>query len=429
MSGKLIKSSSALLIALTLLLYITLFLSEPVPRIITGTAAALALLALILYLNHSLRKLSDQPTDTNTLSEGFSATEPSTEAPIEPEPEPISSPSHTSEAEQHETRAHQHIVEALFGMAKVVPILNGQLQAVIDYTEEAAMELSRSFISINRKAKEQVDDVRRVFGTMSASEDGGERQNALVDIRENLNSLTSGLATLLEQIKKNSESINSILHQTKSIEEIVATTSEITENSRVLSINATIEAARAGEHGRGFAVVAGEFKQMTERSEAATAEIEETVRMISQLIASVQKEIEESEDISRRLGEETKSHGRESLDKIDAMMEGAKQDLQKLSEHAESFAQDIKSIIVSIQFQDITRQRIEHVIEPLKEFASDMEKIGDYLEHIDRTDSVQKLSSFDSALDRLKQKYTMEAEKELLENSLTNENETEKGES
>jgi len=150
--------------------------------------------------------------------------------------------------------------------------------------------------------------------------------------------------------------------------------------------------------------------------------------MISQLIASVQKEIEESEDISRRLGEETKTHGRESLDKIDAMMEGAKQDLQKLSEHAESFAQDIKSIIVSIQFQDITRQRIEHVIEPLKEFASDMEKIGDYLEHIDRTDSVQKLSSFDSALDRLKQKYTMEAEKELLEKSLTNKNETEKGE-
>jgi len=111
------------------------------------------------------------------------------------------------------------------------------------------------------------------------------------------------------------------------------------------------------------------------------------------------------------------------------MLDGAKQDLQKLSEQAESFAQDIKSIIVSIQFQDITRQRIEHVIEPLKEFASDMEKIGDYLKNIDRTDSAQQLSSFDSALDRLKQKYTMEAEKELLKNTLTNKNETEKGES
>jgi len=407
-----------------------LFLSEFVLRIITGTAAALALLALILYLYRSWRESANQSIDPPPgPSENFPATEPSTEFSTELSTEASSSPLHTSEAEQHETRAHQHIVEALFGMAKVVPILNGQLQAVIDYTEEAAMELSRSFISINRKAKEQVEDVRRVFGTMSPGADDGDKKNALVDIRENLNSLTSGLATLLEQIKKNSESINSILHQTKSIEEIVATTSEITENSRVLSINATIEAARAGEHGRGFAVVAGEFKQMTERSEAATAEIEETVRMISQLIASVQKEIEESEDISRRLGEETKTHGRESLDKIDAMMEGAKQDLQKLSEQAESFAQDIKSIIVSIQFQDITRQRIEHVIEPLKEFASDMEKIGDYLEHIDRTDSVQQLSSFDSALDRLKQKYTMEAEKELLENSLTNKNETEKGES
>ena len=425
MSGKLIKSTSVLIIGLTLLLYSTLFISDTSLRLIIGTALALALLALTLYLNHSWKKPADQPIDNTTLSEGFSATEPSSEPSSEPDSEPLP----TSKAKQHETNVHQHIVEALFGMAKVVPILNGQLQAVIDYTEEAAMELSRSFISINRKAKEQVDDVRRVFGTMSPSEDDGDRKNALVDIRENLNSLTSGLATLLEQIKKNSESINGILYQTKSIEEIVATTTDITENSRVLSINATIEAARAGEHGRGFAVVAGEFKQMTERSEKATAEIEETVRMISQLIASVQTEIEESKDISRRLGEETKSHGRESLDKIDAMLDGAKQDLQKLSEQAESFAQDIKSIIVSIQFQDITRQRIEHVIEPLKEFASDMEKIGDYLKNIDRTDSAQQLSSFDSALDRLKQKYTMEAEKELLKNTLTNKNETEKGES
>ncbi|MFO7729334.1 MAG: hypothetical protein R6V86_01080, partial [Spirochaetia bacterium] len=211
MSGKLIKSSSALIIGLTLLLYSTLFLSELFLRMITGSAVALALVAFALHLNRSWKKTAEPPIDTSTSSEDFTFTEAEAEPSAEPSAEPASEILPAREAEEHETHAHQHIVEALYGMAKVVPILNGQLQAVIDYTEEAAMELSHSFISINRKAKEQVDDVRRVFGTMSPGGTEGERESALVEIRENLNSLTAGLATLLEQIKKNSDSINSIL--------------------------------------------------------------------------------------------------------------------------------------------------------------------------------------------------------------------------
>lgn len=326
---------------------------------------------------------------------------------------------------QLQQEAHRHVREALSGMSRVIPILNGQLQAVVEYTEEAAMQLSRSFISINGKAKKQVQEVQRVFGLISEQESAGGwgtsgdlSESALENIRSNLNSLTEGLDSLVEQIKKNSDSIHSILRQTKAIEEIVEASSEITENSRVLSINATIEAARAGEHGRGFAVVAGEFKQMTERSEETTAEIESTVQMITQLISQVQGEFEQSKAMSLQLGEQAKTRGRESLDKIDTMIDQTKEDLEKLSGQAESFAKDINSIIMSIQFQDITRQRIEHVIEPLKEFAEDLEQIGSYIDHIDHADSVQQLSTFDSAVDRLKQKYTMEAEKELMEQSL-----------
>lgn len=407
------KRNPLLMVLLTALLYAALFIPLLYLRALVAAVLAIALVAAILYYGRSLHSLS-----AAAQSEAGSPDSMQTGVTEFSETETHATGTEESREEELQTAARRHVMEALTGMAHVIPILNEQLKAVIDYTEEAAMELSRSFININRKAKEQVQDVREIFGAMSGDESVGSSESALVDIRSNLNSLTEGLDTLLEQIKKNSDSIHSVLRQTKSIEEIVATTSEITENSRVLSINATIEAARAGEHGRGFAVVAGEFKQMTERSEEATAEIEETVHMITQLISQVQTEIEQSKEISRNLGEQTKTQGRDSLDKIDSMIDAAKTDLQKLSSQAEAFAKDINSIIVSIQFQDITRQRIEHVIEPLQEFAEDLEKIGSYIESIDQADSVQQLSNFDSAVDRLKQKYTMEAEKELMERSL-----------
>ena len=432
MAERLGKRFVPVAVALTAGLYATLFIPSLFVR---ALAAALPAIVLILIALMQGRSSADVRIGEQT----------GVRQRIEPEDEPLAGESGIeSEAGkaleagravdreaadpsgQQQQAAHRHIMEALSGMSRVIPVLNGQLQAVIDYTEEAAMELSRSFISINRKAKEQVQDVRRVFGSISEGASAGGSQadgavatdSALVNVRSNLNALTDGLDTLVEQIKKNSDSIHSILRQTKSIEEIVATTSEITENSRVLSINATIEAARAGEHGRGFAVVAGEFKQMTERSEEATTEIESTVQMITQLISQVQDEIEQSREISQRLGEQTKTRGQESVDNIDTMIDQAKGDLEKLSGQAESFAKDINSIIMSMQFQDITRQRIEHVIEPLQEFADDLEKIGSYIEQIDHADSIQQLSNFDSAVDRLKQKYTMEAEKELMEQSL-----------
>lgn len=409
------------IIIFTLLMWASSWIPPLFIRALSAGVCALAVLGLALY---QLRRPSSIPQSESPDSEPLrGAVTEATVGEVPPTTPPSPDSEETVKTEKLQEEAHTHISEALAGMAKVIPILNEQLKAVIDYTEDSAMKLSQSFISINRKAKDQVENVRSIFGSLSDEKNSTETEGVLVNIRANLNSLTEGLDALLAQINKNSEAIHNIVRQTKSIEEIVATTNEITENSRVLSINATIEAARAGEHGRGFAVVAGEFKQMTERSEEATREIENTVQMISKLITSVQQELEESKEISRRLGDQTKTQGRESVDKIDTVIVQAREDLDKLSRQAQDFAKDINSIIVSIQFQDITRQRIEHVIEPLQEFSMDLEKIAGYIEHIEQAETLQQLNSFDSAVDRLKHKYTMEAEKELMEKSLINKEE------
>lgn len=430
MAGKLGKKAPYFIIAFTLLMCAVLWVPGLSLRISLAIVCALPILGFSLYLirTHVSAPQFETPeskpvsvqSSPGEVEDRHAGSAASSREPSEAEPaEALETDTTMGTSDLHE-EAHTHISEALLGMGKVIPILTHQLKAVIDYTEDSAMQLSQSFISINRKAKNQVQDVQKIFGSISEGESQNETEGVLIDIRDNLNSLTEGLDTLLKQIHKNSESINKIFRQTQSIEEIVATTNDITENSRVLSINATIEAARAGEQGKGFAVVAGEFKKMTEKSEEASKEIEETVQITSELIASVQKEIEESKEISRRLGEQTKNQGRESVDKIDTVMEQAKNDLDKLSRQAEAFAKDINNIIVSIQFQDITRQRIEHVIEPLDEFSADLEKIADYIKHIEQAETIQQLSNFDSAVDRLKQKYTMEAEKELIDKSTMN---------
>ena len=61
---------------------------------------------------------------------------------------------------------------------------------------------------------------------------------------------------------------------------MVDTIRSISEQTNLLALNAAIEAARAGEAGRGFAVVASEVRELANRAQAATVEIQRMIELL-----------------------------------------------------------------------------------------------------------------------------------------------------
>jgi methyl-accepting chemotaxis protein len=95
---------------------------------------------------------------------------------------------------------------------------------------------------------------------------------------------------VMERIQEQMESIaNSIVRlseQSQAIGEIIASVTDLAEQSNLLAVNAAIEAAKAGEHGRGFAVVAQEVKNLAEQSKQATAQIRTILNDIQKATSS-----------------------------------------------------------------------------------------------------------------------------------------------
>ncbi|MDQ0493626.1 methyl-accepting chemotaxis protein [Paenibacillus brasilensis] len=98
--------------------------------------------------------------------------------------------------------------------------------------------------------------------------------------RESMDSATSQIGVVSENIGDLSSIIDTLGSHSKEIENIVDTITSIAEETNLLSLNAAIEAARAGEEGRGFAVVAGSVSKLAERSSISARQISELISLI-----------------------------------------------------------------------------------------------------------------------------------------------------
>ena len=115
--------------------------------------------------------------------------------------------------------------------------------------------------------------------TLEASAKGKDEMEVMTKNVSTLNETINELTTLIRATAKSVEEITGITD----------TINAISEQTNLLSLNASIEAARAGEMGKGFAVVATEVGALANQSSNATETIRRLVEDITKNIVDINK--------------------------------------------------------------------------------------------------------------------------------------------
>lgn len=168
------------------------------------------------------------------------------------------------------------------------------------------------------------------------------------------------IGALADEVQQASKVILQLNEYSEQIGTILEVISGISEQTNLLALNAAIEAARAGEHGRGFAVVADEVRQLAQRSQEATTEINDMIAQLHESVELAVAGIERSHAQAEETVEQTHLASR-ALEEITRAMDRISEMSAQIASAAEeqtAVSDDINRHIVEIS--EGARETVDH---------------------------------------------------------------------
>lgn len=283
------------------------------------------------------------------------------------------------------------------------------IASVAAETTAASNEVAKAISEIAQGASDQANEATGIFNEMSEFtkeimymvEDFNKMNSFAQDVLIRTDKGFSSIETL-RQVANNSQNttkdmilrVRELVGWVEKIGKIMNLLSSISEQTRLLALNASIEAAKAGESGKGFAIVAGEIRKLAQQSRESTKDIEEIIRNIlskaklsEKVVDNVEKMIDLQEtslknvettflDMKKAISDlfEGLQKSAKMLESINLKKDKIFNSVENISAISQQTAASAQEVSAATEQQLASIEELKNMIGSLKELSEDLEK-------------------------------------------------------
>ncbi|MGC8494784.1 MAG: hypothetical protein ACP5SH_23925 [Syntrophobacteraceae bacterium] len=252
-----------------------------------------------------------------------------------------------------------------------LPELTDDLGVLAGSTEGEFLSLGENLQGFYQRAEALSKACSEVASRMSGED--------LQTVIEGFGALIEGINRLESGSKQNTDNLRSVLEKLEGLDDLADGFNKVILLLRVLCISIRIESARLGDRDLGFDTLASEVEKLSREIQDRSSKLNESCQSLSHMIGQTLERVLELEAARQKQAgivlDKTMSGLESLLEKHGLSSKAAGQ----ISAHFETVSKRIGEIVLSMQFHDITRQRIEHardalvgIIPPEREEGGDL---------------------------------------------------------
>ena len=262
--------------------------------------------------------------------------------------------------------------------AEATQVLRKQIFTTIQQTEHATNTVASSFQAIINKASVQARQAMELLeGTQGANAEGVPQslQDFIRVSDERLNKMADEVIRVADLSVQMVQDLDGVQVRAQAIDGFLLDVEKLADQTSLLALNAEIEAARVGEHGRGFSIVAQAVRKLSLRSH----EFSDRIR---QHLKAVKLGLNKTYSDMSRLSAADMQHAlkiKDGIIKLTQSLEGKNREVAEtvgeINTISKEIAQDVQNVVISLQFQDITSQRLNAMLEPIDKLNETVKRL------------------------------------------------------
>jgi len=254
---------------------------------------------------------------------------------------------------------------------KKLEIVTDSVEEVIRLTEDAVNEISKNFRIVVAKANEQTE------AAMSLLQGDGQK-TGILSLPDFIKAYDTQLVNVTSHMTGFSQAADDMANHQKRVSEHARVMEDTIDGLRNMASQISRIALDSSVAMTSQTLNPRDFVEMTDRIRGISAEAHELTRKTRQGLDGIGDEVRQGNKRTTQVAEAARRAvevARGEIDKLNAAtIEQTRQIeimLQRINDLSMEIQQDINHIIVAMQFQDITRQKLERLHKPTLGAASE----------------------------------------------------------